>query len=379
MMKKKTNQISIEMKTIKTILLAVAGVAMMTACLNNDDAYQAGFPTLQTKYGYRFANTTTDSLFVSSFGNWTLNRTQAGGEWCQIATMKGSGYVSYGIPITLEQNRTGSQRSAMFRIEDTSHPDDAHADFSIVQLATRGDGSLGNAPLVKSVTGSDGSSISVTYDELCRPLTFRMAKGETVLSDLSFRYDDARMVMRVNDKGQDELSATYTNDYQPYVQLASQTDTVEMAEQSLFNVLAGRYAFNIEHRRSSGRYDAYAYLMSGINILAPDHLHNADSLRYISGQRSVVDEKLFMAPTYSDKDNRCQSLDVNQLLLGVEHCNPYMLLSLFRAARNTSIFDVVKVDGAPDIQFSTTLNADKSVSQLAVTRSGETITYQFEY
>ena len=370
------------MKAIKTLLLAFSGVIVMGSCMSDEGSYQAGFPVLQTKYAYRYANSFGDSLYVASYGNWKIESTQAGNEWCQLERMSGVGYANYGFPMNISENTTGNARSAAFKIYDTDHPNDAYSNFNITQLATRGDGSLGNAALVHSVTGSDNSRIEAAYDKYSRPISLRIAKGDVTLHNLKFVYDDAAHTMFVSDSGQKgtgpELTATYSNDFQPYVRLVSAVDTIKFVEQSEFNMIGNRYAFNIEHRKASGSYDAYAYLVKDISLLRPDNLHNADSLKYISGTRSGITEKLSMELTYSDYDNRCQSLDVNQLLLGIDRCNPYMLLSLFRTARNTSIFNEVKA-GNEIIKFETELNADKSVRKLTVVQGQQKVTYDFEY
>lgn len=365
------------MKTIKTFLLAMICISM-AACMSNDDSYQAGFPMLATKYAYRYANNTSDTLFVQSYGSWSITRTSAGGEWCTPTIMQGGGYTTYGIVLNFSQNETGSQRSASFRISDKEHAEDAYVDFNITQQATRGDGSLGNARLVKSVTGSDNSLIDISYDEACRPLTFQLSKDNSVLTYITFSYNDKTGVMTATSNNQ-QLTASCKNDYQPISKLSSANETVAYLEQDYFNLTSNHYAFNIEHRKGDGSYDGYSYLLLDRSTLAPDKLHNADSLCYTRGKNEAIIETLRMKPSYSQYDNRCQSLDVNQLLLGVERCNPYMLLSLFRTARNTSIFDVVKVNGGSDIKFSTTLNNDKSVKELAVSQGSDTITYTFEY
>ena len=134
------------------------------------------------------------------------------------------------------------------------------------------------------------------------------------------------------------------------------------------------YAFNFEHRRQGHPTTRYAYLLGG-KSLEPDSLHCADSLRIDDG--NGVRHLKF---NYSKADNRCQSVDVNQLLFGAEGCDPYQLLSLFRFTRSTSI--VSHTEGrtpADNIIVSTTLNADKSVSTMTVVRQGEEITYTLEY
>ena len=109
--------------------------------------------------------------------------------------------------------------------------------------------------------------------------------------------------------------------------------------------------------------------------LAPDSIHNVDTIYYYKD--GEFERKLGM--TYNSAlDNRYQSVDVNQLLLGVEECNPYLLASLFRYTRNTYIISEAKND-EEQITVYTALNNDKSVSALRVTRGSETITYTFNY
>lgn len=364
------------MKTIRTLLLFAVVSLLATSCLKDKENYMAGFPVLGVKYAYRYANNTSDTLYVQSYGNWQITRLD--GDWCTLAEMKGYGGGEYHIPIIFSQNLTGEHRVSSFKIVDTDHPDDANMTWKYTQLATRGDGSLGNAAMVKSITGSDGSLISVTYDEICRPLTFSMKKNDEVLSNLTFSYNDYDGVMTVNNRSR-LLTASYSNDYQPIGKLVAEGDTVMFREQEEFNMFSNRYAFNIEHRWAGDNYDAYSYLVNNIKSLYADSLHNADSLRYIRGDRYGSSERLFMKPIYSQHDNRCQSIDVNQLLLGVERCNPYMLLSLFRMARNANVFSKVEVAGGQPFELTTVVNADKSVKTLTVSREGNSVTYEFEY
>jgi len=286
--------------------------------------------------------------------------------------------MAYDIGVNFTENTTGQARSALYIISDTDHPEDAYAQWSVSQLATRGDGALGNARMVSRVTGSDNSLIEVTYDLHRRPHTFRMSKNETDMYNLTFTYNDDACTMKVRNGYGPEMTASYGNDYQPKGQLASTTDTVRLYEQNYVSSVSTSYAFNVEQHHSNGNFDGYSYRVVDYRTLAPDQLHNAVEMKYAKGFRGSSTEVINMHPAYSDKDNRCQSLDVNQLLLGVERCNPYLLLSLYRFARNSNIFSTVQTDDG-DIQVETVLNADKSVRLLSVTKGGETVAYTFEY
>ena len=97
---------------------------------------------------------------------------------------------------------------------------------------------------------------------------------------------------------------------------------------------------------------------------------NSDKVEYV--------EKLKLE--YSDMDNRCQSVDPNQLLLGFADCHSMQLLSMFRYTRSTSIIKrALSAEGS--IEVTTELNADKSIRQMIVkdARKGTEVTYDFTY
>lgn len=365
------------MKTSKIISLVIVCVALLASCSKSADTYQAGFSTLELKNSYRYANNTSDTLVLLSMGRWAISNA-GNNDWCALSTSRGSGGMTYHIGVNFSENTTGKAREALYIIKDVDYPTEAYAQWRVTQLATRGDGALGNARMVSKVTGSDNSIMEVTYDASRRPLTFVMSKNDTELYNMKFSYDDPSGVMKVRNGYGMEMTATYGNDYQPQGQIASQTDTVKFVEQGYVNSLSSSYAFNVERHYQNGSFDGYSYKMDNYRTLAPDLTHNAAEMRYASGSRGASTDVVNLRPSYSDKDNRCQSLDVNQLLLGVERCNPYMLLSFFRFARNSNIFSTVQTDDG-DILVEAVLNADKSVSTLSVTRGGETITYTFEY
>ena len=111
----------------------------------------------------------------------------------------------------------------------------------------------------------------------------------------------------------------------------------------------------------------------------PSARHLADSLKYIrqwNGDDEKYKEELGLF--YSQKDNRCQSVDVNQLLLGFAECQPMQLLSLFRYTRSTSILSEAR-SSKGNVEVQTELNSDKSVRMMTVKRGTQTTTYTFEY
>lgn len=343
---------------------------MLTACLDDENT-AAGFSGLTVTTPY--ANVTAGYLSFASMGDWHMTQ-NSGADWCNVTCMEGNGNMFYGIPVTLTQNTTGMARTASFRLADNAEGD-AYVDFNIGQYATRGDGTLGNAALVKTVTGDDGSTISVTYDELCRPLTLVMEKNGATLRTLSINYSSTDSTIIVTADGGSTLRGTYDNAYQPGT-LTSGTDTVGYKSQYS---LGSTMAFNVEEHRKNGEYTAQALLLLDNQKLDPDSEHKADSLKY---QHRYTDGTTYtekMALSYSTKGNRNQSLDVNQLLLGIEECNPYVLLSLYKYARNSWIISEAKAsDGRFVVEAS--VNANGSVETMGVTdKNGKKITYTFGY
>lgn len=361
------------MKTLKIALACVATMLLVTSCLKDKESYQAGFSRLTSVKAYHFANDLSDQLVVESYGNWDITSSGQPADWCQLSPLRGYAGSST-VEVTFSENKTGKSRQTVFSIADRDHADEAYSTFVIGQLATRGDGSLGNAAAVKSITGSDGSRVEATYDELHRPLTATIKKADELLWKLEFKYAPETMTVETN---HGQFTADMTYDYQPSKQLVNGASKVSFKEDEYFNLLSSQYAFQIVYYQNDDNYEGLSYLMPSVRCLLPDSLHNADSLKYIRSVAGNV-ELTKMKPTYSQIDNRCQSVDVNQLLLGVERCNPFLLFSLFRQARNTSIISELKT-GSDNITVKAELNADKSVRQLQVTRGGEAITYTFEY
>ena len=364
------------MKTLKTLLIGMAVAPMFSACLN-DDVSNAGFS--QVSVTMQYANDTLGGISFASYGPWAMTQNSGAG-WCKMHTMSGTGNAIYYIPVHFEQNRTGAERSAAFKINDT-RTDDAYINFSLYQYATRGDGSVGNASLVSSIVGETkdaggriigNSSIDITYDRVCRPLSLVIKDGEATLHNMKFTYGDS--IMYVN-TGSSTLSSKFGTGYQPG-RLVSETDTVGYYEQ--LNIGSSQYAFNVEHHKSGGETTAQAILLVSQN-LSPDSEHTADSVKYLhiytDGTRYV--EKMKMS--YSDKSNRSQSVDANQLLLGVKECNPYMLLSLYRYARSSKMISKAATDNGSFI-VETTHNQDNSVKTMVVTdKAGNKTTYTFSY
>jgi hypothetical protein len=367
------------METKKTLFGIMAAATMLTSCLNDEGTYRAGFgiesPTSNISYYY--ANNVSDSLIFYGYGNWDIiDMNGYDNSWITVPTRQGKGSVLYSQLVNFEQNTTGSGRTAAIQIRDTNHPGEAHVSLAFIQYATRGDGSLGSAADVKSITGSDGSNITLEYDVLHRPTSVKIQKSEQTLNNLQISYGKKMMAVKDVKKGL-TYSVDCENDYQPQM-LISGGDTVGYFSRYYSSMVVAPanyiFNFNFEHRGVLNSSCVTYRFTYGKYSLNPDSLHNCDSLFYYDNQKLM--RKL--ALSYGEQDNRYQSVDANQLLLGVEACDPYLLASLFRYARNTSIIAEAKNDDE-QIQVSATLNADKSIHQLMVKRDDETITYTFNY
>ena len=373
------------MKTLRTIFAAAIVLTMTASCLNNDDPYRAGFtfvrPTTQSTFVY--ANNVNEAIVLFSYGSWALNREGGDGGWCVPAIARGGGMATYTIPVSIEQNTTGAARKAQFYFYDTQHPDDAHVSLLYWQYATRGDGTLGNAADVKAISGTDGSRFELDYDAQHRPRSLHITQNGALLHAMSIAYTDSTMTVQ---HGTKTLTATIGSDYQPQTLIGS-GDTIAYQAQHYSNgyPMAANYAFNLVHKTYNGHNTHYAYLLNGQSLM-PDSLHCADSLR----TATVTDNKAAikkMKLVYSKLDNRCQSVDVNQLACGTQQCDPYQLLSLFRYTRSTSIVSEVRHDDGNVNRVEVKLNADRSVSQMTVTFAGkdgasplaDSVTYTFEY
>ena len=365
------------METKKTLFGIMAAATMLTSCLNDDDTYRAGFgiESPASNISYYYANNVSDSLIFFGYGDWELSDLSGyDNSWITVPVRSGKGSVLYSQLVSFEQNTTDNGRTAAIQIRDTNHPGEAHVSLAFIQYATRGDGSLGSAADVKSITGSDGSNITLEYDVLHRPTLVKIQKSEQTLNNLQITYGRKQMTVKDTKKGV-TYSVDCDNDYQPQM-LINSGDTVGYFSRYYSSMAAApaNYIFNFEHRGILSSSCVTYRFTYGKYSLNPDSLHNCDSLFYYDNQK--LTRKL--ALTYGEQDNRHQSVDVNQLLLGVEACDPYLLASLFRYARNTSVIAEAK-NGNEQIQVSATLNADKSIHQLMVKRDDETITYTLNY
>ena len=367
-----------------SVLFLLASIASLSSCLGTDDPYRTGFsfvkPTSVRTTVY--ANTIADSVVVECVGPWQITSdTPEASAWCRVGETKGRGYSIYAFVTNFAQNTSGKPRLAQFTITDTDHPDEAHSTWQYLQTATRGDGSLGNAALVRQITSSDGWTVAISYDAQCRPVQLSLHDGRSYTERYQISYDEQHARLTVT-RGSDVLTGAMTRAYQTE-RLTGNSDTIALAPQYYSNGVAmpATHAFNfVSIRGVTAERKAYGYLING-QSLAPDSLHNADSLRYQHKlNRPEATTTDFLKLVYSPKDNRCQSVDANQLLLGLDNCEPLQLISLFPYTRSTSI--VQRAESAKgNIDVTTELNADRSVSRMTVNdrRSNTETIYNFIY
>ena len=364
-------------------LLAVLAIAaQLTACLGDDDPYSAGFSFVKPSSVRTsiYANTTADSLVMQCLGPWEITNDTPEAQWCTIEQMKGNGNSIYFLGVQFGQNLTGQSRLVQFTITDTKHPGDAHASWQYLQHATRGDGSMGTAALVKAIKSSDQWEVSISYDTNSRPVQLIVRNPEGSREEYRMEYSETSSLLTVRTPD-GPMTGTMDKGYQTE-RLVGSGDTIGYSPQYYSNgvEMSASYAFNYIASRIR-RTQAFAYLLAGKN-LSPDSLHTADSLTYYC--RWKVESK----PTaierykleYATTDNRYQTVDVNQLLLGMADCEPLQLISMFRFCRSTSVIRRATTTGGT-IDVTTEQNADRSISRMVVkdSRKGTEVTYNFEY
>ncbi|MBP3251421.1 MAG: hypothetical protein J6M25_02085 [Prevotella sp.] len=366
------------MKTLKTILGLLGAASMATSCLNDDEAYNAGFVFYRPDRPVTtfFANNRADSLIFFSYGDWIIRDGNYDNAWVTLPFTSGKGEVWNIGRVDIAENTTGKSRVAGFVITDANHPSAGSSSFYYLQTATRGDGSLGFAPDVKTITGTDGADFAFAYDALHRPTSLLMKKHGNVVRHLTIDYNDTDSVMTVTDGSLTYDKAHYGRSYQAD-QLKTDDDLIGcfvVQDVYMGYYMNNRFDYRRMHRSQNDTTAIrYIFPKQGVSLVA-DSLHNADSLYFYKSNELQQRYGL----TYSQYDNRCQTVDANQLIFGVDNCDPYLLLSMFSIARNSNIISLAKADDG-EISVATELNADKSVASMTVTRGGETITYTFGY
>lgn len=413
------------MKIIKTIFAAMAAVALVASCEEQEPSsfysIQVALPhTGNYPIGYKYANEYSDSLKFLSYSPWKIEQTEGDEGFVTIngqTSGKGNMIVSYGV--TLSENTTGKSRFATYQIVDSEDASRAKASLRYVQFATRQDGALGNAAEVKNISGSDGSNIDITYDNRHRPLSISMSAGD-MKREITFAYDDYENTVTATQSKYEfsyadtlftynnvKLSGSYEDCFLPnvnsYIYQPRLLMTLNSSETALVNTFndtrnyikqtMAYQAFSnngIEYsfangfmvKNSIGNKFAQAlgvYYNSKSN-LDVDNIYKADSI----GVERVYSDNKHKSEMYklsfSNISNRMTTVDANQLMEGVANCDPYLLLSFYKLARQSYVFAKAEGRKGARYTFDTKANADGSIKTLAVTdANGNKITYTFSY
>lgn len=413
------------MKIIKTIFAAMAAVALVASCEEQEPSsfysIQVALPhTGNYPIGYKYANEYSDSLKFLSYSPWKIEQTEGDEGFVTIngqTAGKGNMIVSYGV--TLSENTTGKSRFATYQIVDSEDASRAKAAFRYVQFATRQDGALGNAAEVKNISGSDGSNIDITYDNCHRPLSISMSAGD-MKREITFAYDDNDNTVTATQSKYEfsyadtlftynnvKLNGSYMDRFLPnvnnYIYQPRMLMTLNSSETALVNTFndtrnyikqtMAYQAFSnngIEYSFANGFMvkntignkfaQAIGVYYNGKSDLNVDNIYKADS---IGIERVYSDHKHkseIYKLSYSDISNRMTTVDANQLMEGVANCDPYLLLSFYKLARQSYVFSKAEGKKGARYTFDTKANADGSIKTLDVTdANGNKITYTFRY
>lgn len=413
------------MKIIKTIFAAMAAVALVASCEEQEPSsfysIQVALPhTGNYPIGYKYANEYSDSLKFLSYSPWKIEQTEGDEGFVTIngqTSGKGNMIVSYGV--TLSENTTGKSRFATYQIVDSEDASRAKASLRYVQFATRQDGALGNAAEVKNISGSDGSNIDITYDLRHRPLSISMSAGD-MKREITFAYDDYENTVTATQSKYEfsyadtlftynnvKLNGSYldrflpnvnSNIYQPRMLMTldsneaslvntfndTRSNTKQAMAYQAFSNNGYEYSFanGFMVKNSIGNKFAQAIgvYYNGKSKLDVDSIYKADS---IGVERIYSDHKHkseMYKLSFSNISNRMTTVDANQLMEGVANCDPYLLLSFYKLARQSYVFSKAEGKKGARYTFDTKANADGSIKTLAVTdANGNKTTYTFSY
>lgn len=413
------------MKIIKTIFAAMAAVALVASCEEQEPSsfysIQVALPhTGNYPIGYKYANEYSDSLKFLSYSPWKIEQTEGDEGFVTIngqTSGKGNMIVSYGV--TLSENTTGKSRFATYQIVDSEDASRAKASLRYVQFATRQDGAMGNAAEVKNISGSDGSNIDITYDNRHRPLSISMSAGD-MKREITFAYDDYENIVTATQSKYEfsyadtlftynnvKLNGSYLDRFLPnvnsYIYQPRMLMTLDSNEASLVNTFndtrsntkqAMAYqafsnngyeysfanGFMVKNSIGNKFAQAIGVYYNGKSKLDVDSIYKADS---IGVERIYSDHKHkseMYKLSFSNISNRMTTVDANQLMEGVANCDPYLLLSFYKLARQSYVFSKAEGKKGARYTFDTKANADGSIKTLDVTdANGNKTTYTFSY
>lgn len=404
---------------------ALAVVALAASCdkVDPDSIYgiYINKPTTgNLPFGYSYANETEDSLCFVSYSPWRIEQIEGDNSFVTIkGSLTGNAKTVTRYGVELKENTTGKSRFANYRIVDSEDASRAVASVCFLQYATRQDGSLGNAAEVRSITGSDGSKISIDYDGKHRPTAISMA-ADGMKREIEFSYEEGGKMVKANQKTYEFtyadtlftlnnltlegefadrlLPTTNSNIYQPrmlmslasgdgsLVNTANNQHISASQKMEYQNFANGNYGYSfangfmVNNTIGNKFVQAYGIYYNGKGSLSVDSLHRADSIGVERIYSDYSHKAEMYKMTYSNIDNRTTTVDVNQLMEGVADCDPFMLLSFYKLARQTSVIAKAEGKKGTTYTFETITNADGTVKTVAITdNKGKKITYTFGY
>lgn len=336
------------MKLIRNFIVLAAAMPLLTGCLGDSSNY--GFSSVQISQNAYYANQHHGAIYFSSLGNWTMTQS-SGTEWCKPQLSLGDAGV-YIVSYNLADNNTGGRRSATFRLQDSDNTD-TYAEYSLYQYKSRNDGTSGDAVLVDSVIGSDNSKITMEYDSLFRPTNLLVKNSAKILKSLTltYGYDSITPVLTVADNltGKGASVELDVANYQPSdIQFTNSSERSRYL-QLYYNYTSYSYEQVFRYESVMSEKDTLTidnwFTTSATNTadLTLDAEHNIQQMVYTHKYEDGSQYADTLNCTYDkNKSNVAQSIDANQLLMGVKECNPFLLLSTFRYARNSYLYTDVK-------------------------------------
>lgn len=365
------------MKTFKVIAkgakMALAAATMtvaMTSCLGDGDSSYAYISAVSTDC---YANSNNAFVFFQSSSTWEFQK-GSDASWFTFDKTSGAGPVAGIAFMNTDLNTTDKYRTATINLVNT---EGKSSSAQIYQWGTRGDGSIGTAKDVRRIIGSDGSEITLYYDNLHRVVSLTTKTASNVKNDYIFSYpmaSDSARIMRIGLNGEKSAKAQVNFGWQPTGELSSEDKTEIVTWSSV-----GSSQVTVKRNESGDNRNVQTVSTSG--YVNPDSELSHSQLVYSYKEDGNYPELTLKINHDSKKSNRMQGVDVNQLIFGVDNINPYLLVGFYRYARCSYIYETAE-DTTKNVKFTivTTLNADKSVDTLTVSREdGSTVTYTFEY
>lgn len=360
-------------------MMAMAlALGLMTSCLDTEEEQTYGL-----NYGvsdYIYANPTTVSLLVQISGNWEIYKTETA-SWVTLDQTSGTGpFLGY-IPITVERNSTGQTRTFSYKV---SGDDGSYVAGSVTQSATRGNGSLGSSPFVSRITGTDGSEILIEYNDDDVASHVEVSKNGEQLHCYDYTFSERDSMMYVWEGSTIILAGTYNSARNAAGDLISSVDTITWSYDG--STIASSGIIKMGETRDDSTFNSHKVVIG--ELLSTDTQITHSEYYYAEGDGSGTTFEVDLDVTLGEDEdemtdyvsNQNQTVDVNQLMLGVEHCSPHMLLGFYRWMRCGYIYKEASSDDSGTYALEHTLNSNGSVNTLTVSDpEGGEITYTFEY